>query len=194
MTSIRAKFLAALAAIGLMLGMALTAGAGPAFASTYTVCENGSGPYGGPLLCLNDWSGSGTVKMYADGSSYEDFTLQIINRCYADGVITPNCSSLSPVIDADYNDGGGTTVQILYNPTGQCLALNAELSNCNNTGSGTGGATGTVFVLSNSTNQIMSNYYTGEYGFVVGLYGENSSGGTVNEGQSNPSTWDGTLT
>ena len=138
--SFRRKLGIAVLAAGLVTGPAVLA-AVPAQAAQQQVCAYGS-------ECLNAWNGGSAVKIYAPGSSHEDFYWQqLYAQCGDTGYVDTSCPFvLGYGINNDLT--GNPVGQVVYGPTGQCVGLSgttAVLTGCNKLSTGTGGGTGTVF-------------------------------------------------
>jgi hypothetical protein len=137
-------------AVVLLTATALAAGFGTqaALASTSQMCGNGGTGY-----CLNDWGGAGqpgdAIKMYAGGTTNDDFYVQAVNRCNGSYIATTSC----PFSSSANNNfaAGGDIVQIVdTNNESECVAsttsFHAVLGSCANPISGAGGANGVIMV------------------------------------------------
>jgi hypothetical protein len=143
--------IAALAMIVALAGMKAV----PAYASSGDFCVQG--PY--PYPCLNDWNNAGPsnsneIRMYTAGAANEAFTLQpVTGRCGGYVTVSPACPFSNSYFDSYYE--GFPIDQLQYNGGSNCLATGSTadgtnnvgvLGKCNNTGSGSGGSNGTLFV------------------------------------------------
>jgi hypothetical protein len=159
------RFTAALAAVGLLAGLATISSAPAAHAAadqTYgivgpPICDSGAS------YCMNNWSGSGVVNMYQWESDLynEKFQIELqTDRC--NGGETPTCPFANHSIDAQvYDEGGGSVVSIEDLSTGLCLATAEDGDAIEGTcpTDGEGGAPGNIFVYT-SNGVLYSNYWT----------------------------------
>jgi hypothetical protein len=185
----RTRILAAFAAIGLLMGLAMISGAPSAHAATAQtygivgppVC-NGNG-FGD---CLNDWGGGGNgnpVDMYGAESNLNNEEFQIIlepDRC--GGAESDSCPFANKSIDEEeYNeDGGGLVVAIEDTSNGECVGTatngDAILGSCPVDGSG--GAAGNIFVYS-PDDFLYSNYWTNSLNELLCVTGSDTNGAPV---------------
>jgi hypothetical protein len=166
------RLFAALAAVGLLTGLATISSAPAAHAAaaqTYGIygpplCDSGQ-PY-----CMNDWNGNGDVDMYQWESNLynEEFQLELqIDRC--GGAVTPTCPFANHSLDAElYDEGGGSVVSIEDLANGQCVgtATNGEglMGTCPT--DGYGGAAGNIFVFT-ANGVLYSNYWTNSLNYLT---------------------------
>lgn len=134
-----------------------------------------------PGLCLNDWNNAGPgnsneIRLYPAGNSNENFVMQPVpGRCGGYVTVSPNCPFSSSYFDNYYQ--GFPIVQLQYNGGSHCVATGTSadgtntigvLGNCNNTGTGSGGSNGTLFV--DHDGYMINVYWTNQ-----NLYGDNAS-------------------
>jgi hypothetical protein len=164
-------------AVAMAGGMALAGSAAPAMAGQQQqICGNG-----GSGFCLNDWNNRGSgfpVLMYYGGNPNENFVAQFINRCGGHSFVTAPgtgfgnayCPFASHQLDIDL--AGAPIVQLHYQFTNLCVAANTAnaqgvMGDCNATGTGTGGAVGTVQIIWGGAFLVNLHYTTGNN--LVGL-------------------------
>ena len=135
----------------------------------------------GTGYCLNDWNNGGYgidkgVKMYTGGTTNEGFIFQEVNRCGGHDVVTSSCPGSSSFNQRNLGEPIG---QIRYGNL--CVADthndgDADLGYCNDPFTGTGGSTGTIFVLGGLGGNLLVNlHWSGTAGTNVCL----ESGGSV---------------
>jgi len=118
------------------------------------VCEAGGGG-----LCLNNWSGSGAVKMGQNGWSNQSFGLAALTTACGGGRVTHTCPFTvgTGLNDAFFDDFIAT---MEYNPTRQCIGTTSSsraaiLTTCPDT-AGHGGGLGTILVERQNVNNCFS--------------------------------------
>ena len=193
------RIFAALAAVGLLMGLATISSAPAAHAATAQTY----GIVGPPICdalgqgdCLNDWNGSGDVDMYQWESNLyqEEFQLELqSDRC--DGAVTPTCPFANHSLDTElYDEGGGSVVSIEDLANGQCVgtATNGEglLGSCPT--DGYGGAAGNIFVY--TVNGVLySNYWTNSLNYLTCVTASDTNGTPVDlykeAGSTNCNEW-----
>jgi hypothetical protein len=133
--------------------------------------------YGGNPQCLNAWNGGPYVKTYTTPASNENFVVETINgRCVPNSPYTTNNCPLSGtpsgylIVQVTY--GGNQCVGDLNGESGDAVA--SAFDGCNSTGSGYGGAYGTVFILNpdgcpGNTQQLVSIHWSSSWSSKYGL-------------------------
>jgi hypothetical protein len=193
------RIFAALAAVGLLTGLATISGAPAAHAATAQtygfvgppVC-NGDG-HGD---CMNDWGGGGNgnpVDMYGYESNLNNEHFQIIlepDRC--DGAESPTCPFANTSLDEEeYSiDGGGEVVAIEDTTNGECVGTatngDAILGTCPT--NGYGGAAGNIFVYS-PDGFLYSNYWTNSLNQLLCATGSDTNGAPLELYQQVCQSW-----
>jgi hypothetical protein len=162
-----------LAAAVSAIAILASAGTAPAYAAPNPGVSDVSASW-----YLNEWGGNtdagGPVKIYQAGANNEFWGVESIDRCNStpSGTVTHTCPFQ---LGSGLNDAyfGHSIVQFYYRShsttcvgtdTSSGLAINRS---CNNVNNGTGGGTGTVFILNTFQNPFrydaINLYWTGQF-------------------------------
>jgi hypothetical protein len=183
-------------AIGLVLGVGLTAGpaASAAWAGTHQAAARAAAqdPHqicsisgGAPDQCLNNWNDAyGDVLSYAPNAANNSFIVEGVDRCGNGDYTTSGC----PVAGVPANL---FVYQIAYgNNASKCIATNSvsvAVSGTCNGSNGYGGSAGTLEIAyhdgcPSGTNTAINVYWTGQeggWGHAAGIWFGSSNGSSV---------------
>jgi hypothetical protein len=175
---------------------AMVATAPAAHAAQIEICAGG--------LCINAWGGKAgaAVRMETPGATNEEFTFDAIDLCSGSIYVTgsPGCPF---ILNYGINTGlrGYIIGQLVYVPTGQCVAATgttAYLGKCNTVSTGTGGSPGTVVVdqggaTGDLVDRALTNSSTAAAGTAVleWLASGGSAAAPLYMGSVAPSSWSG---